>query len=242
MWRADSLEKTLMLRKLRAGGERVTENDGWMPSPTQWTWVWANSGRWGRTENAGVLQSMGSQSRTRLSDWTELKCWQWDHFPWIRLPLCAHRRFSSSSPSVFPGWRAILRQSSVDFLGKSCKVSALTEISIPPPSLTPLSAEDLPLGVCGSWTAPRTRLKWGSISFSLLCRISHTNSRNICGRVRRNIYARLPRKAFDCNGLESRILDTFQGVPLILDHLQQWCRAMASLVSTVSMVSLKFFQ
>ena len=53
------------------------------------------------------------------------------------------------------------------------------------------------------------------------------------GRVLRDIYARLPRKAFDCNGLESRILDTFQGVPLILDHLPQWCRAM---------VSLKFFQ
>ena len=35
--RADSSQKTLMLRKLRAGGERVTENDGWMPSPTQWT-------------------------------------------------------------------------------------------------------------------------------------------------------------------------------------------------------------
>ena len=164
---------------------------------------------------------------------TELKCCLRGDFPWIHLPPCALRRFSSSSLSAFPGWQAILQQNSVEFLGKSCKVSALTEISLPPPSLTPLSAEDLPLGVCGSWTAPRTRLKWGSISFSLLCRISHTNSRNTRGRVLRDIYARLPRKAFDCNGLESRILDTFQGVPLILDHLPQWCRAM---------VSLKFFQ
>ena len=32
-----------------------------MTSPTQWTWVWANSGRWWRTGKPGVLQSMGSQ-------------------------------------------------------------------------------------------------------------------------------------------------------------------------------------
>ena len=35
--------------------------DGWMASPTQWTWVWANSGRWWRTGKPGVLQSMGLQ-------------------------------------------------------------------------------------------------------------------------------------------------------------------------------------
>ena len=28
-------------------------------SLTQWTWVWANSGRWWRTKKPGVLQSMG---------------------------------------------------------------------------------------------------------------------------------------------------------------------------------------
>ena len=33
--------------------------DGWMASPTQWTWVWANSGRWWRTRKPGMLQSMG---------------------------------------------------------------------------------------------------------------------------------------------------------------------------------------
>ena len=45
--------------------------DGWMASPTQWTWVWVSSGSWWRTGKPGVLQSMGSQ-RVRL-DWaTEL--------------------------------------------------------------------------------------------------------------------------------------------------------------------------
>ena len=42
----------------------------WMPSPTQWTWVWANPRRYWKTEKPGVLQSMGSQSQTWLSDWT----------------------------------------------------------------------------------------------------------------------------------------------------------------------------
>ena len=46
--------------------------DGWMASPTRWTWVWASSGSWWWTGKAGVLQSMGSQSQTWLSDWTEL--------------------------------------------------------------------------------------------------------------------------------------------------------------------------
>ena len=45
--------------------------DGWMASPTQWTWVWANSGSWWWTGKRGVLQAMGSQ-RVR-HDWaTEL--------------------------------------------------------------------------------------------------------------------------------------------------------------------------
>ena len=44
-----------------------------MASPTQWTWVWANSERWWRTGKPGVLQSMGSQ---RLGHWaTEQEQW-----------------------------------------------------------------------------------------------------------------------------------------------------------------------
>ena len=53
MWRADSLEKTLMLGKIEDRGW-----NGWMVSLTQWTWVWANSRRWWRTGKPGVLQSM----------------------------------------------------------------------------------------------------------------------------------------------------------------------------------------
>ena len=53
--------------KLKAEGEGVGRGwDGWMVSPTQWTWVWASSRRWWRTGKPGMLQSMESQGRTRL--------------------------------------------------------------------------------------------------------------------------------------------------------------------------------
>ena len=35
--------------------------DGWMASPTRWTWVWASSRSCWWTRKTGVLQSMGSQ-------------------------------------------------------------------------------------------------------------------------------------------------------------------------------------
>ena len=57
MGRVDSLEKSLML-----GGEGDDRGwDGWMALPTQWTWVWVNSGSWWWTGRPGMLQSMGSQ-------------------------------------------------------------------------------------------------------------------------------------------------------------------------------------
>ena len=73
--RADSLEETeknlsknLCWERLKAGGFRDDrEWDGWMTSPTQWTWVWASSWRWWMTGKPGVLQSMGLQ--TARQDW-----------------------------------------------------------------------------------------------------------------------------------------------------------------------------
>ena len=46
--------------RLKAGGEGDDRGwDGWMASPTQWTWVWVNSRSWWWTGRPGVLQSMG---------------------------------------------------------------------------------------------------------------------------------------------------------------------------------------
>ena len=61
MWKANSLEKPLMLGKIE--GRRKGDNrgwDGWMASSIQWTGVWVNSGRWWRTGKPGMLQFKGS--------------------------------------------------------------------------------------------------------------------------------------------------------------------------------------
>ena len=61
MGRTNSLERPWCWERWKAG--EVGDNrgwDGWMASPSQWTRVWANSGRQWRTGKPGVLQSMGS--------------------------------------------------------------------------------------------------------------------------------------------------------------------------------------
>ena len=62
MWKADSFEKTLYWERLRAGGEGDDRGwDGWMASPTRWTWVLVDSGSWWWTGRPDMLQFMGLQ-------------------------------------------------------------------------------------------------------------------------------------------------------------------------------------
>ena len=49
----------------------VTENEGWLASSIQWTWVGANSGRWWMMGNSGLLQSIGGSQRDGL-DWAHM--------------------------------------------------------------------------------------------------------------------------------------------------------------------------
>ena len=70
------LKRPWCWERLRVGGEGGNRGwDGWMASPTQWTWVWVNSGSWWWTGRTGMLQFMGSQRvghnwATELN-WTE---------------------------------------------------------------------------------------------------------------------------------------------------------------------------
>ena len=67
--------------RLRAGGEGDDRGwDGWTASPTQWTWIWVNSGSWWLTERPGLLRFMGLQRvrhdwATELN-WTECNLFQ----------------------------------------------------------------------------------------------------------------------------------------------------------------------
>ena len=71
--KSNSLEKSLMLERLKPVGERDDRGwDGWMTSLTRWTWVWISSGCQWWTGRPGVLWFMELQ-RVR-HDWaTELK-------------------------------------------------------------------------------------------------------------------------------------------------------------------------
>ena len=74
MGRTDSWKEFWCWEKLKAGGEGDDRGcDGWMASPTRWTWVWASSGSWWWTRKPGAWQSTGLKSWTWLSDWTELR-------------------------------------------------------------------------------------------------------------------------------------------------------------------------
>ena len=61
-WRADSFEKPWCWEGLRTGGKGDDRGwDVWTASPTQWTWVWVDSGSWWWTGRHGGPQFMGSQ-------------------------------------------------------------------------------------------------------------------------------------------------------------------------------------
>ena len=81
-------------QRLKAGGEGEDRGwDGWMASPTQWTWVWVNSRSWWWTGRPGMLQSMGLQ-RVR-HDWaTELN---WTELNWKSKSVKKTRNLSSRS-------------------------------------------------------------------------------------------------------------------------------------------------
>ena len=74
MHRTDYWKRPWCWNRLKAGEEGHDRGwDGWMASPTQWTWVWVISGSWWWTGKPGVLQSIGSQEpdTTEQLNWTD---------------------------------------------------------------------------------------------------------------------------------------------------------------------------
>ena len=57
MQRTNLLAKTLMLERLKTGGEGDNRGwDDWMASPMRWTWVWVGSESWWWTGMSSMLQ------------------------------------------------------------------------------------------------------------------------------------------------------------------------------------------
>ena len=68
------LKRPWCWERSKVGGEGDDRGwDGWMASPTRWTWIWVSSGSWWWTGRPGILQSMGSQ-KVGL-DWATEPSW-----------------------------------------------------------------------------------------------------------------------------------------------------------------------
>ena len=75
------LKRPWCWERLRAGGEGDDRGwDGWMASPTQWTWAWVDSASWWWTGRPGVLWFMALQ-RVR-HDWVTELNWT-EHYIWF---------------------------------------------------------------------------------------------------------------------------------------------------------------
>ena len=94
--------------RFRAGGKGDNRGwDGWMASPTQWTWVWMDSGSWWWTGRPGMLQFMGLQrvghDWANELNWTEVLHRQYHDY--ISNLLCLHLpSMSLAQPHNFSNW------------------------------------------------------------------------------------------------------------------------------------------
>ena len=70
--------------RLKAGEGDNRGWDGWMASPTQWTWVWASSGGWWRTEEdeaAHLFSLLRERWEGRLTYLCNSLLWGWNWHP-----------------------------------------------------------------------------------------------------------------------------------------------------------------
>ena len=124
--------------------------DGWMASLTQWTWVWANPGRWWRTRKPGVLQSMGSQRVGHNWVTEQQQSFSWCYFYeviclWMDQPWTHDSTWARKVP--YP--RSLASAPHQDCRERVCKVRAYTTIS----------HRACSCAVCESHAAPQRKVK-----------------------------------------------------------------------------------
>ena len=99
LWPPDAknwlLKRPWCWKRLKAQGEGDDRGwDGWMASPTQWTWVWINCGSTNSQVRQGGLACcplcVVANSRTQLSDWTE-GSYSFTHYCICVLSVTVHR-------------------------------------------------------------------------------------------------------------------------------------------------------
>ena len=69
------LKRPWCWERVKVGRERDDKGwDGWMASPTSWTWVWVSSGSWTGKDREVCCAAVHrvAKHRTQLSDWFEM--------------------------------------------------------------------------------------------------------------------------------------------------------------------------
>ena len=167
------LQRPWCWERLKVGGEGDNRGwDGWMASPTQWTWVWVNSGSWWRTGRPGVLQSTGLQ-RVR-HDWGSELNWMLVWGPRTYWPS-----LNCVLPSMCVGchWWLFTVSQSLDSAVYSASLILL---------FCYICGESFPWGTgetCESFPFLYSRLVWSLFLWKLLSnwmRLSFTSSCSLC--------------------------------------------------------------
>ena len=91
MQRADSFGKTLILGKIEGRKRRRRGWDGWMASPTQWTWVWVSSGV-GDGQGGLVCCSSWGHKESDMTEWLN-----WTELPFKDLEFAIGRPWRAAS-------------------------------------------------------------------------------------------------------------------------------------------------
>ena len=108
MGRIDSSENTLRLGKIEGGRRRDKRGwDGWMASPTQWTWVWASFRDLVMDREAWHAAVYGIvKSPTQLSNWTEVN-WRTKECDCSHIPLYTFKTKASEEHDMSAGRYAL---------------------------------------------------------------------------------------------------------------------------------------
>ena len=111
MWRADSLEKTLMLGKTEDRRRGQWRMRCWVASLTQWTWVSASSGR---GQGSLVGYSLRGLKESGTGEWpNNIISWLFQHL--LSSPLCflpflqECRLISATGDTITEIWRVLSR-------------------------------------------------------------------------------------------------------------------------------------
>ena len=119
------LERPWCCKRLKAKGEGDDRGwDGWMASPTWWTWVWPSSGSWWRTGKPGGLQSIWSQRVGH--DWaTELKSLRaWGPTTCVLIRRLADSDHTKIWEPHIPAWQVLQSSASLWDAGEKTKSTA----------------------------------------------------------------------------------------------------------------------